>query len=108
MGIGNIGLSGFVLGFVSYPNLPLYCSTTRDHLMNTQLLIEAKKLPLSERINLIEAIWDTVAPNESEIPLTDAQKNLLNARLAEYETDPVEGSSWEDVRTRLEQRTLET
>ena len=76
--------------------------------MNTPLLVEAKKLPVWERIDLVEAIWDTVAPNESQIPLTHAQKDLLDARLAEYETDPVEGSSWEEVRTRLEKRALET
>ncbi len=76
--------------------------------MNTQLLIEAKKLPVLERINLVEAIWDTVIPNESEISLTNAQKNLLDERLAEYKANPMEGSSWEDVKTRLERRTLET
>lgn len=76
--------------------------------MNTQLLVEAKKLPVWERIDLIEAIWDTVVPNEPEIPLTDAQKNLLDARLAEYEADPMAGSPWEEVRMRLEERALET
>jgi len=76
--------------------------------MVLRLLAEAKKLPVWERIDLIEAIWDTVTPNESEIPLTHAQKDFLDVRLAEYETNPVEGSSWEDVRTRLEKRTLET
>ncbi len=76
--------------------------------MNTQLLIDAKKLPVLERINLVEAIWDTVIPNESEISLTNAQKNLLDERLAEYKANPMEGSSWEDVKTRLERRTLKT
>nr|VFJ64830.1 MAG: putative addiction module component, TIGR02574 family [Candidatus Kentron sp. FW] len=75
--------------------------------MNTQLLTEARKLPVWERIGLVEAIWDTVVPNEPEIPLTDAQKDLLDARLAEYEADPAAGSPWEEVRTRLEKRTLE-
>ncbi|VFM95014.1 MAG: putative addiction module component, TIGR02574 family [Candidatus Kentron sp. G] len=73
--------------------------------MNTQLFIEAKELPVWERIDLVEAIWDTVVPNEPEIPLTDAQKDLLDARLAEYEADPTEGNSWEEVRIRLEEHT---
>ncbi len=73
-------------------------------IMNAQLLIDAKKLPVLERINLVEAIWDTIIPNEPEIPLTNAQKSLLDERLAEYEANPMEGSSWEDVKTRLEKR----
>lgn len=34
-------------------------------------------------------------------PLTDAEKALLEARLAAYEKDPDAGSSWEDVEARI-------
>lgn len=34
-------------------------------------------------------------------PLTDAEKALLDARLAAYEKDPDAGSSWEEVEARI-------
>jgi putative addiction module component (TIGR02574 family) len=37
-------------------------------------------------------------------PLTDAEKALLEARLAAYEKDPDAGSSWEEVESRIQDR----
>ena len=37
-------------------------------------------------------------------PLTDAEKALLDARLAAYEKDPEAGSSWEEVEARIRVR----
>ena len=37
-------------------------------------------------------------------PLTDAEKALLDARLAAYEKDPDAGSSWEEVEARIRAR----
>jgi putative addiction module component (TIGR02574 family) len=37
-------------------------------------------------------------------PLTEAEKSLLDARLAAYEADSEAGSSWTDVEARLRAR----
>ncbi|MDI1251377.1 MAG: addiction module protein [Lacunisphaera sp.] len=37
-------------------------------------------------------------------PLTDAEKALLDARLAAYEKDPDAGSSWAEVEARIRSR----
>lgn len=37
-------------------------------------------------------------------PLADAEKALLNARLAAYQQDPDAGSSWEEVEFRIRAR----
>jgi len=37
-------------------------------------------------------------------PLTDAEKALLDARLAAYERDPDTGSSWAEVEARMRAR----
>jgi putative addiction module component (TIGR02574 family) len=37
-------------------------------------------------------------------PLTDAEKALLEARLAAYEKDPDAGSSWAEVEARIRAR----
>lgn len=44
---------------------------------NAQLLEQAAKLSVNERIELVEAIWDTVHESQNELPLTAAQIALL-------------------------------
>ena len=73
--------------------------------MNTQLLEQAAKLGVNERIELVEAIWDTVHECQNELPLTAAQIALLEQRLTAYRENPEAGSPWEEVRARLERPT---
>lgn len=65
---------------------------------------EALKLSVDERIELVEAIWDTVAPDADveSLPLSEAHRAELDRRLADLEADPDAGSPWEEVRARLE------
>jgi putative addiction module component (TIGR02574 family) len=44
-------------------------------------------LPLEERLKLVEDLWDSIAAEEGGIPLTEAQRRLLDERLNEYELD---------------------
>jgi hypothetical protein len=39
-----------------------------------------------------------------EEPLTEAEKAVLDARLAAYEKDPDAGSSWEEIEARIRTR----
>jgi len=41
-----------------------------------------------ERIEIGEAIWDTVAADAETFPLTEPQKAELDRRLADLEADP--------------------
>ncbi len=61
------------------------------------LLAEASRLPLGERIQLIEALWDTV-PEESLPPLSDAWIAEIERRSAEYDAGSVQAVPWEQVR----------
>jgi putative addiction module component (TIGR02574 family) len=70
--------------------------------MNTDLLAEALKLSPSERLQLIEALWDTLS--EEDIPVTPEERALLDARLADLEANPDDQSPWSEVKARLEQR----
>jgi putative addiction module component (TIGR02574 family) len=70
--------------------------------MTSPLLAEARKLSVAERIELAEAIWDTVAEEADAIPLSDELRAELDRRLADMESDPDAGSPWEEVRARLE------
>jgi putative addiction module component (TIGR02574 family) len=52
-----------------------------------------------ERLQLIEDIWDTLDPNDFEIP--EAHREELDRRLAAADADPSAGSPWEEVLDRL-------
>ena len=70
--------------------------------MNTNLLAEALKLSPSDRLQLIEALWDTLS--EADIPVTAEERALLDERLADLEKNPGAQSPWPEVKARLEQR----
>jgi putative addiction module component (TIGR02574 family) len=58
------------------------------------------QLSVAQRILLVEEIWDSIADEEAPIPLTEAQRQDLQRRIAAYEANPKAGSSWEDVKAR--------
>lgn len=51
--------------------------------MNTKL----SKLPVEERIKLVEELWDSIASDQKALPLTNEQKAELDRRLDDYEAD---------------------
>jgi putative addiction module component (TIGR02574 family) len=59
------------------------------------------QLTVAQRILLAEEIWDSIPDEAQALPLSEAQKQDLQRRLAAYEADPKTGSSWEEVKARL-------
>ena len=70
--------------------------------MNAHLLKEAMKLSPSDRLQLIEALWETLS--EEDIPVTPEERALLDARLADLDANPGDQSPWSEVRARLQHR----
>ena len=60
------------------------------------------KLPVAERIKLVEAIWDSIAAAPDALVLTDAEREELDRRWTAYERDPSVGSPWAEVRARIQ------
>jgi len=56
------------------------------------------ELSVAERIELVEAIWNSISVAPS---LTEAQRAELDRRLEDYHQHPEDGSSWSEVRTRI-------
>lgn len=56
------------------------------------------------RERLRQDLWDSVAAEIGELPLTAAQTPELGRRLAELERNPEAGESWPVVSARIEQR----
>jgi putative addiction module component (TIGR02574 family) len=62
---------------------------------------DIRKLSVSERIQLVEDIWDTIAASQEKVTLTDRQRQGLDRRLDEYSKAPSAGRSWDTVREDL-------
>jgi putative addiction module component (TIGR02574 family) len=59
------------------------------------------QLSVTERILLVEEIWDSIVATPEQVPLTETQRAELDERLAKYEADPEAGATWEEVKVRL-------
>ncbi len=59
------------------------------------------KLDVTERIQLVEDVWDSVAAVPEAIPLTDKQRKELDRRLDAYHHNPSAGSPWKEVKKRI-------
>jgi putative addiction module component (TIGR02574 family) len=58
---------------------------------------EILKLPVEDRLRLIELIWQSIAANPSALPLGDAHIAVLEERLAEAQRDPTNVLTLEEV-----------
>lgn len=63
------------------------------------------RLSRAERILLVEEIWDTLAAEGGAEDIPQSHKEELDRRLAAYRADPKAGSTWEEVKTRLQKKT---
>ena len=63
---------------------------------------EYMKLSVSERIQLVEDIWDSIAAEAPDsIELSKTQKAELHRRVAAHQADPSSAVPWEQVRAKL-------
>lgn len=66
--------------------------------------IEIGALNVEERLELIESLWESLVVDPSHVPVTDAQKQVLDERLAEIEAGDDARAPWEEVRARTLER----
>lgn len=59
-------------------------------------------LDVKERIEIAQAIWDSISGNPESFELTDAQKLALDLRLHAYQDNPSAGKSWETIKKNLQ------
>ncbi len=68
--------------------------------MNPELT-QVFELTLSEKLQLVEDLWDSIASVPDRIPVLDWQKEELAKRKANYLQNPGSGSSWEAAKERI-------
>jgi len=62
------------------------------------LLEELEKLPLAERMQLVEDLWDSIARSREELPIPQWQKDALEERKRSFLQHPDAGQSWEEAK----------
>ena len=55
------------------------------------MIANLHELPIRERIQLVEDLWDSIAAEQSALPMTDEQKAELDRRLDAYELNGNKG-----------------
>ena len=59
-----------------------------------QIKDEINRLELSEKLLLVEDIWDSIATSNAEIPMPEWQKQELDRRYKEYKEGNVGLHDW--------------
>lgn len=55
-------------------------------MIDESLLARVSSLSPADQLDLIGAVWDTLSPDD--LPVTDAERALLDARLTDMERNP--------------------
>ena len=63
------------------------------------------KLPVPERLELVEMIWESIAANPESLPLTQAQRAELQRRLDEHAKNPSAVESWDKAKAKIHRQT---
>ena len=68
---------------------------------------ELLKLDVATRLKLIEELWDSIAGDPAaaaQLPLTYAERALLDQRLREHAENPSSARAWTQVRAEILKR----
>jgi putative addiction module component (TIGR02574 family) len=55
------------------------------------------RLSFEERIALVQDLWDSIAVEAEQAPLTEAQRQEVDRRLAAHRANPQAAIPWEQV-----------
>lgn len=74
--------------------------------MSEQLREQLLKLPVDDRLELVQELWDSIAEEceQKPFPLTEAQREELERRIRELDAHPERAIPWEEAGERLRAR----
>ena len=63
--------------------------------MSTEpILSKFRELESEEKIRLVQDFWDQIADEVARLPLTEAQRRLMDERIADEEQNPDDTEPW--------------
>lgn len=61
---------------------------------------EIAQIPINERVQLVEDIWDSIADTPEQVNVPEWHKQELDKRISSSTTEG--GSSWQEVKSRIQ------
>lgn len=65
---------------------------------------EVARLSTAEKILLVEDLWDSIAPDESSVPIPKSHMDELDRRLKDHASSPGSLLSLDELQHRIERR----
>jgi putative addiction module component (TIGR02574 family) len=65
------------------------------------VLEQAMHLSVQEKLDLISALWDSMAEHPENIPVPDWQLKELERRIEAQRTNPQPGEPWDEVKREI-------
>jgi hypothetical protein len=62
---------------------------------------DVKRMPLNQKLRIMEMIWDDLSSNEDSVNSPSWHKDILQEREKGLETGEMTISSWEEAKTRI-------
>lgn len=66
------------------------------------VLDEIRRMSVTDRLKLLDEIWETLLEEPEALPLSEAQAREIDRRLEAYREHGDRGISWEELDRRLE------
>ena len=63
--------------------------------------VDIAALTPDERLDLLEQLWDSLAPTPDAVPLTEAQRAELDRRLDDLDREGAVGVTWDEMLDRV-------
>jgi putative addiction module component (TIGR02574 family) len=62
---------------------------------------QLNRLSVSEKLLIVEELWDDIAAQEGSLPLPSWHEQALAEDAARYQAHPTEGAPWPEVKQRI-------
>ena len=62
---------------------------------------EIKMLDITERIILVEEIWDSIAKDQDNVGLSEYEKEVLDTRLTSLDNNADNLMSWNEIKNKI-------
>ncbi len=70
----------------------------------TETINEINALNIEERLLIVQAIWDSIAEEQIYPNLNEEQKKELDSRIEDFESNPDNVLTWEEIKTSITRR----
>ena len=63
-----------------------------------------EELSAEEQVEYVQALWDRIVASEEKVPVPKWHEQEINRRLKDFERNPADGISWDELKAYLRSR----